>query len=254
MMVVRIRGIVVVKKIWEKYRGDVRFFVIFLLCFGLFRSVAFASYHIPSESMVPTLEVGDRIIVSKWPYGYSKHSVWFPFFTKLPDANSRLFSRLPERGDVAVFKHTQDDIVMIKRVVGLPGDEISIVDGVLHVNGKAVERKPIRAYAYREHKGSVASVRQYTEVLPEGMQHTIIERSDTWRGDAAGPYFVPEGHVFMMGDNRDNSADSRYLSGLGFVPVEHLIGRAEMIFASTHSCQLEDGLECAARRFFSVIH
>ncbi len=243
-----------VLKLWKKYRGDVQFFVVFLICFGLFRSVAFASYHIPSESMVPTLEVGDRIIVSKWPYGYSKHSVWFPFFSKLPDTNIRLLGNLPERGDVAVFKHTQDDIVMIKRVIGLPGDEISVIDGVLHVNGGAVERNPVRAYAYREHKGSVVRVRQYAEILPEGMRHTIIERSDTWRGDSAGPYFVPEGHVFMMGDNRDNSADSRFMSGLGFVPVEHLIGRAEMIFASTHGCTKEEGLECAPRRFVSPIH
>ena len=238
---------------WKKHRGDIQFFVIFLFCFGLFRSVAFASYHIPSESMVPTLEVGDRIIVSKWTYGYSKHSLWFPFVPSLPTSDGRLFGRLPARGDVAVFKHTRDDLVMIKRVIGLPGDEIGVRDGVLQVNGRPVERAPVREFSYREHKGTVVQVTEYDEILPGGANHAILERSDGWRGDNAGPFLVPAGHVFMMGDNRDNSADSRYQSGLGFVPVENLMGRAELIFASTHSCKDEPGLACAARRFFSAI-
>ncbi len=237
----------------KKNKGDVQFFVIFILCFGVFRSVAFASYHIPSESMVPTLEVGDRIVVNKLAYGYSKHSVWFPVFPSLPTENGRIFDRLPERGDVAVFKHTRDNIVMIKRVIGLPGDEIAVRSGRLYVNAAPVERVTVRDYFYREHKGSIAEVRQYQEVLPGDATHTIIERSDAWRGDNVGPYFVPEGHVFMMGDNRDNSSDSRYMSGLGFVPVENLMGRTEMIFASTHSCRKEEGLACAKRRFFSKV-
>ena len=238
----------------KKSKGDIQFFAVFLLCFGLFRSVAFASYHIPSESMVPTLEVGDRIVVSKWNYGYSKHSVWFPVMPGFPTADGRLFGRLPARGDVAVFKHTKDDIVMIKRVIGLPGDVIEVREGVLRVNGKPVEREPIRAYQFRQHRGTVAAVNLYNEQLPDAAGHAIIERSDDWRGDNVGPYEVPVGHVFMMGDNRDNSTDSRYLNQLGFVPVENLMGKAQIIFASTYRCKEEEGLTCAKRRFFEAIN
>ena len=239
---------------WLKdWRSDLIFFVTVLACFTLFRSVAFAGYHIPSESMVPTLEVGDRIAVNKMAYGYSRFSVPFGLAPSVPTDDGRLFGRLPERGDIVVFRHTRDDVVMIKRVTGLPGDRLQMINGRLHVNGEAVPRTSSRAYAYRQHKGSVTRVQQYTEELPNGATHTIIERQDDNWSDNTPLFVVPEGHLFMMGDNRDNSSDSRVISHLGFVPVENLMGRAEIILFSTHRCREEAGLTCAPRRFFSKL-
>ena len=239
----------------KKNKSDLKFFVVFLFCFGVFRSVAFAAYHIPSESMVPTLEVGDKVVVNKSAYGFSKHSVWIPGFASLPfGSDGRLFGKLPERGDVVVFKHTRQNMVMIKRVIGLPGDTISVRNGQLYVNDAPAPRTPVEQYAYREHRGNVAQVNQYDELLPNGFSHVIIEQSDRTRYDSVGPFRVPEGHLFMMGDNRDRSFDSRELSNLGFVPVSNLMGKANLILLSTYSCKKEDGLKCGARRFFSPIH
>lgn len=234
-------------------RSDVLFYISVLACFTLFRSVAFAGYYIPSESMVPTLEVGDRVGVNKMAYGYSQYSLPFGLVPSLPTKNGRLFGRLPARGEVVVFRHTRDDLVMIKRVIGLPDDTIQMSQGRLLVNGTLVPRAPIRTYAYREHQGGIAHVREYTENLPDGASHPIIERWDDNWNDNTPVYIVPTGHLFMMGDNRDNSSDSRVLQRLGFVPVENLMGRAEIILFSTHGCKKEKGLTCAAKRFMAQL-
>ena len=237
----------------KELRGDIIFFATVLAVFVVFRSVAFAGYHIPSESMVPTLEVGDRIAVNKMAYGYSRYSVPFGLAPSFPTEDGRFLGRLPARGDIVVFRHTRDDIVMIKRLVGLPGDTIQMVNGRLMVNGELVPRDQTGSYAYRQHKGGIAQVQQYTEDLPDGTSHVIIERSDMNWNDTMPAVTVPEGHLFMMGDNRDNSSDSRVATGLGFVPVENLMGRAEMILFSTHRCRAEPDLTCAKRRFFSKL-
>jgi len=201
-----------------------------LLCLAIgFRILAYEPYHIPSGAMKPTLLVGDYLFVSKFAYGYSKHSL--PF--SLPLFDGRIFGSLPERGDVAVFKLPSDNRTdYIKRIVGLPGDEVQVIDGVLHVNGEAVAR--VRIEDFSDDDGSSnGSVMRYRETLPNGRSYDVLDLTTRGSLDNTKVYVVPEGHVFAMGDHRDNSLDSR-LDGVGFIPIENLIGRAEIIFFSTN--------------------
>lgn len=216
------------------------------------KSFAFASHFIPSESMVPTLEVGDRIAVSKWPWRYSRHSLIIDPHVSLPVDGGRLFAALPERGDVAVFTHPKTGDTMIKRVIGLPGDRIALQGGRLIINGVVVPRAAGAAYRYREHQGGVVMVRRYEETLPGGRSHPIIEQTDRGLADDMAEITIPAGHLFMMGDNRDNSLDSRF-ARMGVVPLENLQGRAELIGWSLHRCAAEAGLACAPRRTLSMI-
>ena len=191
----------------------------------LIRTVAYEPFNIPSASMYPTLLVGDYLFVSKYSYGYSLHSL--PF--SLPLFQGRILERPPARGDVAVFKLPRDNKTdYIKRIVGLPGDTIQTIGGILHINGVAVERERVEDYV----DSNGVTYTQYIETLPNGASHRIIERTDTGFLDNAGPFEVPEGHYFAMGDNRDNSQDSRVLNAVGYVPSENLIGRAEFLFLS----------------------
>ncbi|MBV1798829.1 signal peptidase I [Siccirubricoccus sp. G192] len=204
-----------------------------LIAIGI-RSIAFEPFNIPSGSMIPTLLVGDYLFVSKYSYGYSRYSV--PFGAYLPSlGEGRIFGSLPARGDVAVFKLPRDPSQdYIKRIIGLPGDRIQVRNGVLHVNGTAVRREPIGPYTV-EGDGPRMIVRLFRETLPvggSGQVHQIIEQSDDGPLDNTQEYRVPEGHVFAMGDNRDNSLDSRVQNAVGFIPVENLVGRAEIIFFS----------------------
>lgn len=194
------------------------------------RTVAYEPFNIPSGSMVPTLLVGDYLFVSKFSYGYSRYSLPFgpPLFS------GRLFFHSPERGDVVVFKLPTDNSTdYIKRVIGLPGDHIQMKNGILFINGQPVPRRRIQDYLYQDGPGAVLPLAQYIETLPNGVQHRIIEMSDNGPLDNTQEYVVPSGDYFMMGDNRDNSQDSRVLSAVGYVPAENLIGRAEFIFFST---------------------
>ena len=216
----------------------------------VFRTAAFATYYIPSESMVPTLEVGDRLAVSKFSYGWSRYSV--PGVGFREGAPKRLFGSTPRRGDVVVFQHPHADMTMIKRVIGLPGDEIAVRRGRLRINGKLVERKFVRDYSYREHQGGVVRVREFLEMLPGVPPHVIIEQSDAGYADRSQDFKVPADHLFMMGDNRDNSADSRFRS-MGFVPVGNLVGRADAILFSLKRCASEPGLSCPGSRYLSLI-
>ena len=217
---------------------------------ALFRTAAYATYFIPSESMVPTLEVGDRLAVSKFAYGWSKFSL--PLTNVGIQMNGRVLGSLPARGDVVVFVHPFDGRTMIKRVIGLPGDHIRLSKGRLYINGELVQRRVASAYHYREQQGSVVGVTRYTETLPGGREHTIIQRSDYASAETMPDFEVPSGRLFMMGDNRDNSADSRF-AAMGPVPLDNLIGRADTVIYSNHSCQSEPGLYCAPRRSLSVI-
>ncbi len=225
-----------------------------LLAVLIMRTAAFATYYIPSESMVPTLEVGDRLIVTKWDYGYSRHSLPLGLGHYLPESDDRLFGSLPERGDIIVFDHPQQPGTdMIKRLVGLPGDTIELRRGRLLINGTQVPRRMIEDYAYADQRGREIHVRMFDEALPS-KDHIIIERSDRGSADNTPLYRVPDGHVFMMGDNRDNSSDSRYRS-LSYVPLENLIGKARIIHFSLHTCPVEaPHLTCAPRRFMSLLN
>ena len=194
------------------------------------RTVAYEPFNIPSGSMVSTLLVGDYLFVSKFSYGYSRYSLPFG----LPLFSGRIFFHSPERGDVVVFKLPTDNSTdYIKRVIGLPGDHIQMKGGNLYINDQLVPRKRIQDYLYQEGNGTVIPLVQYIETLPNGVQHRIIKMGDNGPLDNTPVYDVPPGEYFMMGDNRDNSQDSRVLSAVGYVPGENLVGRAEFIFFST---------------------
>ncbi len=204
--------------------------IFFALLLALFvRSVAYEPFSIPSGSMLPNLLINDYLFVSKFSYGYSRHSL--PF--SMPLIEGRVFSDAPERGDIAVFKLPRDNRTdYIKRVIGLPGDTIEMKAGFLFINGKQVPRKRIEDYVYKNTYGNSQRVPQYIETLPNGHQYHIIEERDNGPLDNTIEYTVPEGHYFMMGDNRDNSIDSRVLARVGYVPFENYVGRASFVFFS----------------------
>ena len=196
-----------------------------------FRSLLFEPFNIPSGSMIPTLLVGDYLFVSKYSYGYSRYS--FPF--GMAPFDGRIFETSPQRGDVAVFRQPQNEsVAFIKRIVGLPGDRIQVTDGVLRINDVAVNRVR-KGFATASDGYNVIRFAVYQETLPNGKSYLIQERSDDDDVlDNTNVFLVPEGHYFMMGDNRDNSRDSRTTS-VGMVPAENLIGRAERLFFSHNS-------------------
>jgi signal peptidase I len=198
-----------------------------LIAIGI-RTVLYEPFNIPSGSMIPTLLVGDYLFVSKYSYGYSHFSL--PFAPAL--FSGRIFGRLPTRGDVAVFKYPHDTSVdYIKRIIGLPGDRIQVTHGQLYINGTEVPRQAAGDFV-TDDSGIHMVLRRYLETLPNGVQHYILKATDEGEMNNTPEYVVPPDHVFAMGDNRDNSADSRFMNGVGFVPVENLVGRAEIMFFS----------------------
>ena len=195
----------------------------------LVRTFAYEPFNIPSGSMKPTLLVGDYLFVSKFSYGYSRHSLPFspPLFS------GRILESLPERGDVAVFKLPSDNSTdYIKRIIGLPGDRIQVTDGVLQVNGEAVEIKTIGEF-FDDDNPRPLTFPLLEETLPGGRKHEMLDLTPHGRLDNTRVYEVPEGHVFAMGDNRDNSQDSR-VPNVGFIPMENLVGRADFLLFSVN--------------------
>lgn len=194
----------------------------------LIRTFAFEPFKIPSGSMYPSLYVGDYLFVSKYSYGYSQYSLPYG----IPLIKGRILNKAPKRGDVVVFKLPRDNKTdYIKRVIGMPGDKIQVINGVLNINGEPVKREKIEEFVMRDENGNAIRYYQYIETLPNGVEHKIIELSDNNDYDNTPEYIVPEGHYFMMGDNRDRSDDSRV--SVGFVPEDNLVGRAEILFFST---------------------
>lgn len=190
----------------------------------IIRIFLFQPFNIPSGSMIPNLLIGDYLFVSKYDYGLSRHS--FPFSPPL--FSGRLFASEPERGDVAVFKFPPDGRTdYIKRVIGLPGDTIALRNGVLIINDERVPRVRVEDFIRQDGK----HIRQFRETLPNGVEYNTLDEIDNSFADNFGPVTVPEGHFFMMGDNRDRSNDSRL--DVGFVPFENFVGKAEVIFFST---------------------
>lgn len=200
-----------------------------LLIAMVVRLFFYQPFNIPSGSMKDTLLVGDFLFVSKLSYGYSRYS-----FTNSFDLfDGRIFGAEPKRGDVIVFKLPRDNSTdYIKRLIGLPGDEIVVRGGVVFINGKEVPREPNGEFLTREDGGPPRRLKRYKETLPNGVSYDVLDSEPNGPFDNVGPYKVPEGHYFMMGDNRDNSTDSRAQWGVGYVPYENLIGRAEVIFFS----------------------
>ena len=232
--------------------GLLRLIVAVAIIAWLIRSFVFAPFSIPSGSMLPALFVGDYVMVAKWPYGFSRYS--FPW--GFPSFDGRIFGNLPERGDVVVFRVPGANEDFVKRVIGLPGDRIAVRNGMLIINGRPIPREPEGTFAMpisanspcRVVPGATAMVARsddgtpaclypvYRESLPGGRSYRVIDQVENPRADDFPQVVVPEGHVFLMGDNRDDSLDSRFSpkeGGIGFVPAENLIGRATFIFWST---------------------
>ncbi len=237
----------------------VNFLAVFLVGFFLFTTVLYALFYIPSGSMRPNLEVGDRFVTSKWAYGWSRYSLPWGLARILPSSDKRLFGRLPRRGDVAVFVNPHNNLVMIKRVVGLPGDVIETRGGHLYINDRMVSRTFLRLARYRDHHGQIHTAQVYTEKFPGTQRpHTIYEFSDHytlagWSPDDSGPFTIEDGHVFMMGDNRDNSNDSRAPDGPGQIPLENLVGRARTVLFTIARCRHEIGLDCPKPRLWRAL-
>lgn len=206
----------------------VKTLAIALICAGIVRSFFFEPFHIPSSSMKPGLLIGDYIFVSKYSYGYSRYS--FPFGFNLFEG--RIWKSTPKRGDVAVFRLPNNPkINYIKRIVGLPGDKIQMRNGVLFINDEEISKTPEGFFidSDSEIKHEIA---QYVEEFSNGKTYQTLDQDPQAPQDNTGIYAVPEGHYFMMGDNRDNSQDSRFLDHVGYVPEENLIGKTNIIFFS----------------------
>ena len=213
------------------------------------RSFIISPFNIPSESMLPRLLTGDYLFATKWSYGYSRYSL--PF--SLPLIPGRFFASEPERGDIVIFKAPPgNDVDYIKRVIGLPGDEVQVKDGQIFLNGKAIPKVKVpdfilpvtpntNCYAPEFQKtdqsgNPVCAYRQFRETLPNGTSYNVLDLGTTPQDDT-GVYIVPEGHLFLMGDNRDNSMDSRFPAiegqGIGIVPQGNLVGKAAIMMFST---------------------
>jgi signal peptidase I len=211
----------------ESWGEVIKTIVYALLIAGVIRSLLFQPFNIPSASMEATLLEGDYLFVSKFSYGYSRYS--FPF--GMIPFSGRILASEPERGDVVVFKNARDGYKdYIKRVIGLPGDRIQMRDGVLYINDEAIPK--VATDPYVEYRGSAPHpVDRYIETLPNGKSYPVLDRLPNANLDDTEVFLVPEGHYFMMGDNRDNSDDSR--QNVSYVPFENLVGKAQIIFFST---------------------
>jgi signal peptidase I len=217
------------KKKESGFGETVRVIVHALIIALVIRTFLFQPFNIPSGSMKETLLVGDYLFVSKYSYGYSAYS--FPFSP--PIFTGRILGSAPDRGDVVVFRLPRDDSTdYIKRVIGLPNDRIRMVSGLLHINGEPVKRERIDDYIETEEGDRAIRVKRWRETLPNGVSYTTLDLQDNGFYDNTQEYVVPAGQYFMMGDNRDNSTDSRVLSQVGYVPFQNLIGRAQIIFFS----------------------
>jgi len=195
------------------------------------RTFLFQPFNIPSGSMKATLLVGDYLFVSKYSYGYSHFSL--PLSPNLFSGRIGDFAK-PERGDIVVFRLPKEDSTdYIKRVIGLPGDAIQMVDGILNINGKPVPRERIDDFIDEDEGGRATRVRRWKETLPNGVSYTTLDLPYNLQADNTEVYNVPPNNYFMMGDNRHNSTDSRFPQ-VGYVPFENIVGRAQLIFFSVH--------------------
>tara|TARA_B100000575_G_scaffold218969_1_gene179465 strand:+ start:956 stop:1696 length:741 start_codon:yes stop_codon:yes gene_type:complete len=216
------------KKITNSIYDNVKTLIAALIIAVLIRSLLFQPFYIPSSSMEPTLLVGDRIFVSKYAYGYSKHS--FPFSPNI--TNKRFFSKSPQRGDLVVFKTPSDNRTdYIKRLIGMPGDEIQFIEGEIFINKKKITRKQIENKNIIRCGNFLLETNTFIETLPNGSKHLVAyKKKGTLQNSKI--FKVPKDHYFLLGDNRDCSKDSRYLDSVGYVNKLNLVGEAKVIFFS----------------------
>lgn len=237
----------------ESWWETLRFFFFLFLAAVVLRSFIFAPFSIPSGSMLPNLMIGDYLFVTKWPYGFSRYSIPFG----LASFDGRIFARLPDRGDIVVFRYPgREDEDFVKRVIGLPGDTVEVRRGVVILNGQPLRRERIADYAMPISPNSecrsvardgarridnpdgtaICAYPRFRETLPEGRSYEVLDQTETSPGDNKPPVVVPEGQLFVMGDNRDDSLDSRFETaegGVGLLPVDNLLGEALIAFWST---------------------
>lgn len=240
-----------VKKSKKKGEGLIGWLKIILFVF-LFYTFAWEQNYVPTSSMEPTIETGDRIVSAKFAYGYNRYSVPFMNPGFLPE--DKLFADGPNRGDIVTFYNAINGSTVVKRVIGLPGDQIYVRRSVLYINGKAVDRRFIRDMNFVSYDGRQIAAKEFAETLPNGVTYHIYEETNRGQYDNVGPYDVPAGHYFMMGDNRDRSADSRSPASLGYVDQKYLMGRADATTFSFYDCDRGKDIFCIANvpfgRFF----
>lgn len=267
-----------VDKLKKELREWVVVLAIFIPSFMVFSGLIYELRVIPSESMVPNLQVGDRVTVNKFAYGYSRHSLPFSLGRYLPIPEGRIFASDPKRGDVAVFEHPHTPRVMIKRIIGLPGDTIEIRRGMVEaINGEPIEKTYQRRVSYVQHASRrTVSSAEWTEAYDDASW--LIQDIDGEIGNGTNIIFkVPDGHLLFLGDNRDNSMDGRDLSGhcatqpgdivdaagcpprgntpgasasIGFVPLQNLVGRADTVLFSTYRCGRVRAEPCMKNRLW----
>ena len=212
----------------SNFLSNLKSIIIAIFIALIIRSFIIEPFNIPSGSMKPNLLVGDFIFVSKWSYGYSKHSL--PF--SIPIIPGKIFNKIPERGDVVVFKTPFDNRTdYIKRVIGLPGDRIKIVDGLININDELIFRQKINDFIDIDKNNKTIRLRAYKEFFFD-KEVEIVDLTDNGIVDNTPLYIVPDDHLFVMGDNRDNSQDSRFKQTVGFIPFENLVGKARFVFFS----------------------
>ena len=216
------------KKIINSILDNLKTIIIALFIAVIIRSLIFQPFYIPSSSMEPTLLVGDRIFVSKFSYGFSRHS--FPFSPNL--FKKRIFNSEPERGDLVVFKTPADNRTdYIKRIIGFPGDKIQFLNGEILINNTKIVRKEINTISSVRCGKQSFKVNAFEETLPNGFKHiSVYNKAGTLKNSQV--YNVPANHYFLLGDNRDCSRDSRFLDSVGYVTYVNLVGKAQMIFFS----------------------
>lgn len=240
-----------------------------LLIAGVFRTLFFQPFWIPSESMKDTLLIGDFVFVNKMAYGYSKYSC--PF--SICPISGRILASEPQRGDVVVFRHPVNGSDFVKRLIGMPGDKIQMKNGILYINGAEAPQVPDgqfeeimgpqgpmgnrpRCQNGAVGDGDICTRSRYRETLPNGVVHDVLNIEDDGYADNTDVFNVPEGEYFFMGDNRDNSQDSRFseaIGGVGFVPAENLIGRADRIIFSSAGSSMLYFWTWRADRFFKAV-